>query len=71
MCIKGDVVMKENFFKTYFKTFGIFTFILFVALFVGMGILGFTLQNVVGQTVSDILKGAMLIIFPALISMQR
>ena len=58
--------MKENFFKTYFKTFGIFTFVLFVALFVGLGILGYACPQFVGKTVSEILKGLMLVLFPAL-----
>ncbi|MBQ7641751.1 MAG: hypothetical protein IJS83_04710 [Acholeplasmatales bacterium] len=58
--------MKENFFKTYFKTFGVFTFLLFVALFVGLGILGYVNPQFVGKTVSGILKGTMLVLFPAL-----
>ncbi len=58
--------MKENFFKTYFKTFGIFTFLLFVLLFVGVGILGYTNPTFVGKVVSDILKGVLLVLFPAL-----
>ncbi len=58
--------MKENFFKTYFKTFGVFTFLLFVALFVGLGILGYVSPQLVGDTVSGILKGVMLVLFPAL-----
>ena len=58
--------MKENFFKTYFKTFGVFTFLLFVALFAGLGILGYVNPQFVGDTVSGILKGVMLVLFPAL-----
>ena len=58
--------MKENFVKTYFKTFGFFTFLLFVALFVGIGILGYTYPQFVGTTVSEILKGVLLVLFPCL-----
>ena len=58
--------MKENFFKTYFKTFGVFTFLLFVALFVGIGLLGYSYPTFVGKTVSEILKGVLLVLFPCL-----
>ncbi len=58
--------MKENFFKTYFKTFGVFTFLLFVALFVGIGLLGYSYPTFVGPTVSAILKGVLLVLFPCL-----
>ena len=58
--------MKENFLKTYFKTFGVFVFLLFVALFVALGVLGYANPQFVGKTVSEILKGVMLVLFPAL-----
>jgi len=58
--------MKENFFKTYFKNFGVFTFLLFVCAFASFGFLGYIQPNFLGKTVSDILKGALLVVFPAL-----
>ena len=58
--------MKENYFKSFFKSFGYITLIVVLLAFVLVGYLGYIKTNIIGESASVLIKYGMLILAPGL-----